>query len=215
MITKSLKRTFVCIASGPSLTKGQVNFVEQIKDYVTVICVNDNYRIAPWADHTYAADPQWWNMYIRNFRKVFQGNGWCQDKNACDRLGLSHIKGRYKPGLGKKDIIHFGHNSGYQAINLAYLMGAKKIILLGYDMGAPHQSGKKHWFGNHPQGLRNNGNYAKWVQHFTPLANDLRAEKVDVINCTPSTNITQFRRSTIEKEVRLIQKEIVDKQITI
>lgn len=90
-------------------------------------------------------------------------------------------------------MLHFNANSGAQAINLAYLMGATRIILLGYDMGA---TGQSHWFGSHPKGL-NNGNYAGYVRNFTKLAADLRYEGVEVINCTRTTALTQFPRAEL------------------
>lgn len=44
--------------------------------------------------------------------------------------------------------IHTHRNSGGAAINVAYHLGAKRILLLGYDMKT--QGDKRHWFGAHP-----------------------------------------------------------------
>jgi len=105
---------------------------------------------------------------------------------------LTATQGAHSSGLGR-EIIHFNGNSGAQAINLAYLMGATRIILLGYDMGA---TGQSHWFGSHPKGLTN-GNYSGYVSNFTKLAADLAREGVEVINCTRQTALTQFKRAEI------------------
>ena len=43
-----------------------------------------------------------------------------------------------------------GHNSGFQALNLAVLAGARRILLLGYD-GKAGQDGRTHWSGGHPR----------------------------------------------------------------
>lgn len=92
-------------------------------------------------------------------------------------------------------MLHYNSNSGAQAINLAYLRGATRIVLVGYDMG--WTGGKAHWFGDHPQGLTN-GRHQSYVPNFDRLAQDLRAEGVEVINCSRSTNLHQFQRSTLE-----------------
>lgn len=92
-----------------------------------------------------------------------------------------------------KSLIHYNSNSGAQAINLAYLLGASRIILLGYDMGA---TGNTHWFGRHPKGL-STGRYGNYIPEFTRLAADLSNEGVEVINCTRKTALTQFRRADL------------------
>ena len=49
--------------------------------------------------------------------------------------GINQLKSVAQPGLSRtQGVIHQGKNSGYQALNLAYLLGAKRILLLGYDM---------------------------------------------------------------------------------
>lgn len=108
--------------------------------------------------------------------------------------GIEAVQGRDSPGLGR-DMLHFNSNSGAQAINYAYLLGAKRIILLGYDM--QHTGGKAHFFGSHPPQLAF-ANHAVYVQTFTQLAKDLEAEGAEVINCSRDTALTQFPRDTLE-----------------
>jgi len=109
--------------------------------------------------------------------------------------GILAYQGRDTPGLGR-DMLHFNDNSGAQAINLAYLLGATRIILVGYDM--QNTGGRAHWFGEHPHELMTGGNYAVYVDRFTRLAADLKYEGVEVINCTRETALYQFRRDTLE-----------------
>ena len=68
---------------------------------------------------------------------------------AKEKYNLNWVRGSSQRGLGH-DRVHFGGNSGFQAINLAFLWGATRIILLGFDCKAV--AGKDHWFGQHPQG---------------------------------------------------------------
>jgi len=105
------------------------------------------------------------------------------------------MPGTHAPGLGRTQI-HWGGNSGYQCINLAYLWGAARIVLLGFDM--QRTGGMSHWFGDHPPGLANGSPYEQWVQRFDKLAADLRQEDVEVINATKETALKCFKRVPIE-----------------
>lgn len=119
-----------------------------------------------------------------NEKKFLAANPW-----------ITGIQGAHAKGLGK-ETIHFGSNSGYQAINLAYLLGAKRIFLLGYDM--THKQGTKtHWFGDHPPEF-GRGKYEAFIPFFNSLASDLSAAGVEVINCSRITKLTQFKRGTID-----------------
>ena len=145
----------------------------------------------------YACDDKWWEKYHREVvESGFAGELWTQDNRAAQKYGLRRIQGMHAPGLGR-NMVHWGGNSGYQAINLAYLWGAQRIVLLGYDM--QKTGGQSHWFGDHPQGLNRNSPYAEWVKRFDRLATDLRDEGVEVFNATRETALTCFPRTPIEE----------------
>jgi hypothetical protein len=100
-------------------------------------------------------------------------------------------------GLGRNGVIHFGSNSGYQAINLAYLFQATIIYLLGFNM--QQVNGKAHFFGSHPNkhGMVD-GSYHAFVHQFDDLAVDLTSEGVQVINCTDNSALHQFPKARLE-----------------
>lgn len=82
-------------------------------------------------------------------------------------------------------------NSGYQAVNLAYLLGARKIVMLGFDM--QDRGGEHHFHGNHRGGtLTNPGNrlYARWIKGFETIHRLLKEEGVELINCSRRTALT-------------------------
>jgi hypothetical protein len=108
---------------------------------------------------------------------------------------LNWVLGKSKTGLGL-DCVHFGGNSGYQAINLAYLWGAKRIVLLGFD--CKDVDDKAHWFGQHPEGLTQIQPYQLWLNHFPAIAKDLAARGVEVINCYMDSAIQCFKKAEIE-----------------
>lgn len=154
--------------------------------------------MAPWADVLYACDAKWWEKYPDAL--TFQGAKITQDhrvKNA----EVIKIVGDEAVGLSKDPrIVNIGGNGGYQAVNLAFHLGASRIVLLGYDM--QDDQGKKHWHGNH-EGINNPDHFcfAAWLENFDQLAVDLEKEGVEVINCTRNTALTCFKRDVIENVI--------------
>jgi hypothetical protein len=178
---------FFILASGPSLIPQDV---ELVRGKGTVIAVNRTIDLAPWADILYACDLTWW----RNYNPPdFAGKRY--SIHAGEQYGCETLPFAKRDGLGK-DRIHSANNSGYQAINLAYLLGAKAIILLGYDMQATW--GRKHFHKDYPKHMSNATALNSWARYFPALARDLEAEGVKVINCTRETALTCFERRPLE-----------------
>ncbi|MFA5373997.1 MAG: hypothetical protein WC354_07455, partial [Candidatus Omnitrophota bacterium] len=153
--------------------------------------------LALWADILYACDGEWWERYIGDVLLKFTGELWTQDVTAASKYGLNKIDGDKAEGLGREKI-NYGANGGYQAVNLAYLFGAKKIILLGFDM----QRGKKnktHWHGDHPGRLNKEMPIRTWIKNFSKLADDLKNEQVEVINSTRETALECFKKIRLEE----------------
>src|SRR4030095_303323 len=83
-----------------------------------------------------------------------------------------------------------GHNSGYQAINLAVHLGARTIVLLGYDMSGDH------FFGGHPDHTR--PPFQRCLRAFTTLLEPIAALVVTGWNGTRSTSLTCFPQPALE-----------------
>jgi len=198
--------TIVLIANGPSLTRPQVDTARRawIAGEARVLGCNDAYRIAPWVDGLYACDGAWWEQHIDAVRDVHLALLLCQDERTCDRYGLWYVPSRADAGISTDaGCIHTGGaggHSGFQLLNLAVHLGAKRILLLGYDCrGTPE---KRHWFGNHPTPLNLASNYAAWLDPYREAAPQLAALGVEVINCTPDSAIDCFPRSRIGLALR-------------
>lgn len=181
----------VCIATGPSLTPDDVNYV---KGKLPVITINNACHLAPWADYHYACDLRWWRIYHDT---VGTGECWTIDTKAAREFGLNLIKHKgIGPGLctvpGR---IYHGGNSGYQAIGLAYVLGYNPIYLLGYDCQATN--GKKHCHPDHPGRLDCPHNYRRWRRRFNALAQDAKRLDVTLINCSRETAITDIPRANL------------------
>lgn len=192
--------TVACIASGPSLTREDVELVRTKVD--KVIVVNATYKMAPWADVCYGADLRFWDEYIPNgdYLQVFKGEGWTMAYPAHKKYGL-HLIGRSE-GKGyalMPGTINTGGNSGYQAIHLAAYWGAQNIIMLGYDM--QRTNGEEHWHGPHQGNLINGRNFSSWISRMRGLIRDLGIMGVKVVNATRVTAIpsTWLPRVTLEE----------------
>jgi hypothetical protein len=88
-----------------------------------------------------------------------------------------------------------GQNSGYQAINVAVLLGARKILLLGYDMQRG-EDGARHWHEDHKIPTPNF--YPKFLKHFPTMIEPLAAAGVEVWNCTRRTALDAFPKVSLE-----------------
>ena len=190
--------TAVILASGPSLTEHQCEIVKTARFMrpLRVIAINTTYQRAPWADILYACDLPWWVEYHDKAKSEFRGQFWTQDENAAKKYGLRYIRSVNSPGLSKQaGTIHQGGNGGYQAIGLAVQAGAKRIVLLGYDM---HARGGKHWHGDHPKSLNKRLPFADWIKRYEVLAADLSAAGVEIVNCSPDSVLACFQKGSIE-----------------
>ena len=181
-------RTAVILATGPSLT---VDDVEYVKGKAQVIAVNDAYRLCPWADVLYASDVPWWATHHEAVRS-FQGMKFTVAQNRTPKpiKGLPDVQVLSNTGSVGLELdpsgVRTGLNSGYAAINLAVHFGVSMILLLGYNMAPVHK--RRHFFGNH-KGLPNSSDYTRFVAKYRTLVEPLRARGVDVINCTSPTRL--------------------------
>lgn len=86
-------------------------------------------------------------------------------------------------------------NSGAAAISLAALMGAQRVVMLGFD--CQHTGGKTHWHGSHPKGLGDAGSVGMWGKAFADLARDMRG-RCEVLNASRATALDCFERVNLE-----------------
>lgn len=181
----------ICVASGPSLSHAQVDLIAAARPAWRVFVVNTTWERLPDADVLYASDQSWWETHLPAVRARFRGECWTQSRFIAHRDHLHHVRCVGKPGLSRSPgLVHSGHNSGYQAINLAYLLGARHILLAGYDM--QRTRGMSHWHGDHP-GILNRGlNTSLWLENFALLAPELVQAGVTVVNCTIETALNSF-----------------------
>ncbi len=198
--------TIVCIAGGPSLTKADCDLVAaaQAAGDCVLFGVNDAYRIVP-VQLVYGGDQKWWHTTLpgggthASRTKAIDTIRWrmcAQDSGAVG--GIIKVPGKDCPNLSREPgFVHYGGNGGYQLINVAYLVGAARIVLLGYDCGYGANN-QCHWFGQHPPGVHTTSNYAEWQRKFSTID----VPDCEILNASRRTAITAFPRVRLCDAIR-------------
>ena len=185
------------VAPGPSLPLA-LEHIEHIRS--PIIVVQDAFKLVPRADVVYGCDNRWWNHNGDHVPKAIER--WSthdhetNDKRAAaEKYDLNIIRG----GSGNTfnldgTKIHYGSNSGFQAINLAILFGAFDIALVGFDMRKV--GGKSHFFGEHPNGW-GGGDYNTFVRDFNVAARKM-PDTIRITNHTTGSALKCFPMQSLD-----------------
>jgi hypothetical protein len=141
----------------------------------------------------YFADARWWEWHrLRPEFQAFAGEK-CTIENTGMLISDPAINMLHNYGnealSDTPNGLNTGSNSGYQCINIAYLAGARRVLLLGYEMRFP--GGKSHWHGGHPIKVPET-HYTAYARKFETMLPQLKRRGVEVINCTPDSAIKCF-----------------------
>lgn len=160
-----------------------------------IACNEAGLTVRPDADILFFADRRWheWN---RNRLRLYRGPRLVtvsEIKNAGD--ARIHRLFRAKVGMNPRTTLSTrthklaGWCSGGLAINLAYLLGAREIVLIGFDM---NDEGKSNFHQKHKHPPKEGRRAGKFIPGIEAMAPGLRKAGVIVINCTPGSKLTCF-----------------------
>jgi len=94
-----------------------------------------------------------------------------------------------------KNKVSWNLNTGAASIDLAVKLGAKRIILLGFDM-CRSPNGQEHWHAHYRVALNPRLEqqlpFKKHLDAFGPIANDAKRMGIDILNVSKRSAITQF-----------------------
>lgn len=154
--------------------------------------MNNSHQLAPFADVVYAMDRAWWNEYGAGIAPGPEL--WTSSREASRVYRINHINAETGGGIStRRDTIRLGGNSGFQAVGLALLFGAARVILLGFDM--QNSGGRTHWHGDHQRlGNPRSARMKEWIARFEQLAHEARAP---IINATRTTALGCFPRQDL------------------
>jgi hypothetical protein len=181
--------TIAILASGPSLTREDVEFC---RGRARTIVIKETVQLAPWADVFYAPDKKFFEYNGHEGTKMLDGF-------AGLRFTLDHFVNADvatylqigdRRGLSlNPTTLNTGYDSGFACINLAVLLGASRVVLLGYDM-KPGPNGESHAWGEHS--WRTRPPFALMLPEYPSLVEPLRAAGVTVINATKDSALACF-----------------------
>lgn len=167
--------TWAILATGPSMSQAVADSVRGLN----VIAVSDAYRLAPWALAMVSQDRAWWKANPAALK--FAGRKFSGGREPVE-------------GTEKLPDVLTGSNSGVLGIRAARFLGAKRIVLLGFDGHGTH------FFGPHIGPLKNTSD-ARRVVHMEQHRQEAHACKwagVEVWNCTPGTAIPHYRKAELQ-----------------
>lgn len=144
--------------------------------------------MAMFADILYANDRDWWQEYIAEVKTTFAGS----------LVSPVNFSGITRLDLGVT-------NSGVAALMLAAFMGARRILMLGYD--CQRTGGKAHWHSDHPSHMGNAGSLDKWPALFADVARKLT--RLNVVNISRQTALDCFQRGKLEDELKVKQPMLI------
>lgn len=176
-----MSKTFICIASGPSLNRADCILAAQFDHQI--IAVNSSWELAPECHYLFAADFAWWQRYHDD--AAIPAQRWTASGRAHSRYHLNLFKPPHEGAF----------NSGQRAIQLAAHLGATRILLLGYDCSLENG---RHWHGDHPAKMHNPApdEVTRWHSDFSLLVKLL--PDVEIVNCSRHTALTCFPQNTPE-----------------
>lgn len=180
--------TCYVLGGGPSLANLNLKALEA--QNTRIIAVNNAYRVAPWADFCYFMDKTWFKWHrkeLKNFMGVLVSGD--EKTSSIDfvhtlQRGVKHHHDPRRTHMGR------GNNSGHGAISLGASLGAKKIILLGFDMRVV--DGKHNFHDDHKRKVAATIYERSYLKSFDFLAKDLLELGVQVQNATPGSALKAF-----------------------
>lgn len=199
--------TCFIIGGGPSLRGFDP---ESIHGLGRVIAVNNAYQLCPWCDILYFADAQWYEWHKEHLAPF---TGRIVTGCVVPRIeGARHVRIHPFPGLQKNRDEVAGNNSGYHAMNLAYHLGVKKMILLGFDADVQKDGENlhSHWHAGHPDGVepeRRAEIMNRFARGFGHLALPLEQAGIEVVNASPNSRIDCWPRLALDEAIDQVRAE--------
>lgn len=193
------RTTVYCVGGGKSLEDFDFSLLKGRR----CIAINMAYRTVPHAEAVLFIDRRFWDWHaegrIGDVGELLAHPG----RRITVARNFSHPKVETWRATGARGLdtapgcLRLGNNSGYAAINLAVHLGARTVVLLGYDMSAPEgEEGKVyadnvHWHDGYPVKVRP-GAFGKMLPFFRSIKGPLDELGVRVINANEGSRLDVF-----------------------
>jgi len=185
------ERVIYIAGGGPSLKGYNWNLLKDKR----IIAVNRSYEVIPWAEVVYFTDKRFFDWHKDGLIK-HNGVKITGDKHIdhpdVQNYRLTGCKGI---DLGHMRLKH-GNNSGYAAMNLAVHLGARIIVLLGFDMKFSGE--ESHWHNGYPVASRPK-QYKNMLSCFKSIAVGLNNRGITVFNACEDSELKEFYKTPLDK----------------
>lgn len=196
--------TVFILGGGPSLAKMDLHKLQG----KNVLGVNQAYKLGDWVEVCYSGDSRWYTWNHRPLRRykgmmITSYPSHFRQKPASPTLNVRRITGE---GISSSDPAHirWNGNSGASAVNVAYWLGAKRIVLIGYDM--KRCGDKFNWHTDYPKtppkdistGRYKTNPYRKFLKCWPAIKQDAKHLGLEILNATPEGNLNLFPRVKLE-----------------
>lgn len=181
-------------------------YMESIYDK-HVIGINAAYLIGNWMDLIFFGDKRFFLNNAKNLTEYPAPIVTCHNFFSGGKYSwVKYLeKDNRKPdGIsGNSGKISWNQNSGAAAISVAANAGAKRIILLGFDMTL-NEEGDQHWHNLYkrqapnPTRKRKGVPFHRHLRGFARIAIDAKERGVEIINASPNSMITQFPKCSVK-----------------
>lgn len=185
----------VVVAGGPSVSLRQVRTIGMARanDRCRVIAVSDAAFPCWFADLCFSSDAKWWDHH----RGLPAFPGAKVSRNALGRYDVQHLRETGAEGYDPEPgAIRHGSNSGHQAVHLAAQLGAREIVIVGFDFS--DDGAREHWFGKHPGRMDMHSNTSEWRRKFRILTDELNRLGVVVVNASLASTIKWLPVHSVE-----------------
>lgn len=174
-----------------------------------VIGVNAAYKLGDWIDMIVFGDKKW---YLENQKELARFpnlkvscHGHIHTKK-CQAEGIKYVAKDTSVVWGlssRPGYIGWNGHSGALAINMAINAGARRVILLGYDMKL-NESNKQHWHALYRSAERTDFDprrlpFERHMNSFPQIAIDAKRMGVEIINANPDSAIEEFKKIDIHE----------------
>jgi len=181
--------TVYVIGGGPSILDTEISLIR----HKPVVGVNSAIRLGRIVDILFFGDSRW---LVWEYEQVKQFNGLIVTtqktiKNP-DGLDIRYIpKNRRDIGIETdKRLVCWNKSSGGCAINLAYHLGGRRIVLLGFDM-KPNSELRHNWHDAYPPSRPERNPYKHFISAFETIMKAARKLDVEILNASVDTAIPE------------------------
>lgn len=183
--------TIWIVAGGPSIRGVDLDCLKGRK----VIAINSSVFKVPFADFLFFGDSRWWYQN-HPLLKDFRGRCVTTTTAHTDPRVLYMRKVKPKPGLAEEPCaLSMQYTSLQAAINLAWHLGASRMILLGAD-NAPAKDGASHHHKPHTWPQRADC-WDLQMQSLATIVKPLRKRGIEVINTSLESRLPWWPKKAL------------------